>query len=519
MTLRDLPMWKSDSHGSDNSGMCPIIRPRRWTPRSGFATTGRRRIDAESPVEPERIHPPQTRRTIARSFRWLAVLLSALVASGCGVMRETLRMPTQAVTSVLPGGKTPKLDPTVLQADLQRYSDEFVSQTTTVLDEFAVRMGTDTARRQALRWKVMLGSTAVGIASGPNPRANLIDFVVLATGTRTSLEEFWTRGADGAAFQPWLKACQALETNAWALCQGLLTAPQEAELRQALRQWWEANPEGRSNFLVRPEEFGRVIRQAHQREPRSGSVFALVGLDPIASLDPAVQEVTRARLFAERALFTAQRAPFLLRWQIELLADQLTRGPEVQTVVETSDRLGRAAETATSTMAQLPDRLTEERKAILAALEEQEGRLRELSLEVGRTLAAGGTMSESLNKTLVTFDALMKRFGVGEPETAPAPAEPGEPFRIQDYGDTAQRLEAAARQLTELLHTLDQTLGSTNLSQLTAQVGPVVTDAQSRGQALVDYAFWRGLILVGAVFLAALVYRLLATRMGRVGAS
>ena len=445
------------------------------------------------------------------------MLISAMVASGCGVTRETLRMPTQAVHSVLPGGKKTTVDPTLLQADLQRYSDEFVSQTTTVLDEFAVRMGTDKARSQALRWKVMLGSTAVGIASGPNPRANLIDFVVLATGTRTSLEEFWTRGVDGTAFQPWLNTCRALETNAWVLCKGLLNAQQEAELRQALRQWWDANPEGRSSFLVRPEEFGRVIRQAHQREPRTGSVFALVGLDPIAGLDPAVQEVTRARLFAERALFTAQRAPFLLRWQIELLTDQLTRGPEVRTLVETSDRMGRAAESATSTMAQLPDRLTEERKAILAALNEQEGQLRELSLEVGRTLAAGGTMSESLNKTLVTFDALMKRFGVGEPETAPAPEKPGEPFRIQDYGDTALRLEAAARQLTELLRTLDQTLGSTNLNQLSASGALLVTEAQSRGQALVDNAFWKGLTLVGATFLAALAYRFLVIRMNRAG--
>jgi hypothetical protein len=126
-------------------------------------------------------------------------------------------------------------------------------------------------------------------------------------------------------------------------------------------------------------------------------------------------------------------------------------------------------------------------------------------------------MSESLNRTLVTFDALMKRFGVGEPETVPAPQEPGEPFRIQDYGDTAQRLEAAAKQLTELLRTFDQTLGSTNLNQLTAQVGPVVTDAQSRGQELVDYAFRKGLILVGAVFLAAVLYRFLAIRMNRAG--
>ena len=38
-----------------------------------------------------------------------------------------------------------------------------------------------------------------------------------------------------------------------------------------------------------------------------------------AGLDPAVREVTRTRLFAERAMFTFQHMPFLLRWQTELL--------------------------------------------------------------------------------------------------------------------------------------------------------------------------------------------------------
>ena len=57
-------------------------------------------------------------------------------------------------------------------------------------------------------------------------------------------------------------------------------------------------------------------------------------------------------------------------------------------------------------------------------------------------------MSTSLNTTLTTFDALMKRFGVGETHPAEADAQDAEPFRVRDYGDTAVRLEGAARQLT-----------------------------------------------------------------------
>ena len=126
----------------------------------------------------------------------------------------------------------------------------------------------------------------------------------------------------------------------------------------------------------------------------------------------------------------------------------------------------------------------------------QEESLTPLVAEVRQTLAAGSQMSTSLNTTLTTFDALMKRFGVGETNRVAAAKTNAQPFRIQDYGQTAVQLEAAAKQLTELLRTLDQTLGSTNLSQLSAQVGPMVQDAQTSGKEVVDYAFKKTILLV-----------------------
>jgi hypothetical protein len=128
-------------------------------------------------------------------------------------------------------------------------------------------------------------------------------------------------------------------------------------------------------------------------------------------------------------------------------------------------------------------------------------------------------MSTSLNTTLTTFDALMKRFGVGETNNASPPSTNTEPFRIEDYGQTAVQLEGAARQFTELLHSLDQTLGSTNLLQLAAQVGPAVQQAQAGGKELVDYAFWKGILLLAiacaALLVTVLLYRFLSARLAR----
>jgi ABC-type Fe3+ transport system permease subunit len=107
----------------------------------------------------------------------------------------------------------------------------------------------------------------------------------------------------------------------------------------------------------------------------------------------------------------------------------------------------------------------------------------------------------------------MKRFGVGETNSAGPPKTNAEPFPIQDYTQTAAQLEVTARQLTELLVTLDQTLGSTNLAKLSAQIGPVVQQAQTGGREIVDYAFWKGILLVVIALLAALIYRFLVVRL------
>ena len=151
-----------------------------------------------------------------------------------------------------------------------------------------------------------------------------------------------------------------------------------------------------------------------------------------------------------------------------------------------------------------------EREAIVKALQAQESTLTPLVNEVRQTLTAGAQMSTSLNTTLTTFDALMTRFGVGATNRGSLPGSNTEPFRIQDYGETAGKLEAAARQLTELLQTIDRTLGSTNRSQLAAQATPAVQQAQTGGQELVNYAFWRGILLLAIALLAALLYRFLA---------
>jgi hypothetical protein len=452
----------------------------------------------------------QTRPGSARRFSDFAAasLVLATVAAfspGCSV----LQAPQKVVNAVVPVvDRSNQPDPAELQTQIQRFSDDFFSRTTQSLDNYAAKVGTEQGRVVSLQLKLASLASMLSIASGPNPNVNLLDQVSAATLTRMMIEDYWLKTPNGPAFASWYENSRRLETNAWELAASVLKPAQVNELREGIAHWYKQNPELQMGFLARPQEFASMVRTDTQKQRGVESVFNLVNLDPTAGLDPAVREVTRSRLFAERAMFTVQRMPFLMRWQMELLGYELTSLPEVRQVVTNTTRLSESTERISQVAAELPDHITTERKAILAALELQEGKLRELAAEVNRTLASGAKMSDSLNTTITTFDGLMKRFGVGEPDTNSVPDTNSPPFNILDYGKVAGQIGGMSRDLNTLL---------TSANQSVTQLTKLSDEATARADRLVDRAFHRGIaliviFLVGAV-LAGLTYRKFAKRV------
>jgi hypothetical protein len=446
--------------------------------------------------------------------RVVGMLLLGLIIAlspGCSL----LRAPQAMVTAVSSVGQSKPPDPLELQVQEQRFADDAMTQTAQALDEYARQVGTESARVEALRLKVVLGSTLVNTASGPNPNANLMDLVFGAWLTRKTIEDYWMLTPNGPAFKPWLETSRRLETNVWEIAASVLKPAQVNELREAIRQWYAQNPDVRFGFFIRPHDFASLMRTSQGQGTGGSSVFSLAGLDPMAGLDPAVREITRTRLFAERALFVLQRMPFLVRLQADLLAHEVVAQPEVQLALtnttrlsDSMDRISRAADSVSQTAAQLPDRISAERKEILAALDQQEGKLRDLAAEVNRSLVSADKMSSSLTITITNFDALMKRFGVGEPGTNAAPATNSPPFNILDYGQVAQQVGAMATNLNTLLGSVNQ-----NVPQIERLSQTATADAQK----VVDHAYHLGLVLIAVLLaglvVAGLVYRFFAEKL------
>lgn len=435
----------------------------------------------------------------------LVCLVALLPGVGCRLVKRTAAVPQQIF---FPGGKSHQPDPGELQEILMRYADGYTAQTTKSVDELIDVAGSPFGQREALNFKITSASGGISIATGQNPYANLIDMVSLVSLSRMVLEDYSSSVTNGELYEPWLRRSKRLETNVWKIADQVLQEEQQADLREALETVYDSLPDLHKTFFVRPQELGAALPRTLSTDDDEGGLFNLSGLDIFSGLDPAVREITETRMFAERAMYMLQRMPWLLRWQSELLLLEATTQPQMAQALEdvtqisqSIDRASKAAETISETAAELPDRISAEREALVNALEDQEGQLTTL-------MVAGTELSESLSVTITNTDALMKRFGVGEPKPPGAQVKPGtnsKPFDILEYAQVAEQATLLARELDSVVSNLHATLESPALEKLSDQA-----TADVRG--ILNHAFLLAGGLVVLMLVCGLVYRAVAGR-------
>ncbi|MEQ1631069.1 MAG: hypothetical protein ABL997_01765, partial [Planctomycetota bacterium] len=136
-------------------------------------------------------------------------------------------------------------------------------------------------------------------------------------------------------------------------------------------------------------------------------------------------------------------------------------------------------------------------------LSEVDAPVNSMLAESRTTLAAGKELAAELTNTAAAVDAMLKRFDK-DPNEPPAPPAPdGKPFDIVEYGDTAERVGAAAKELRETIRTIDEALPKVDAS---------VEAAIARLDASIESAFQKGLY-IGLALLTAGATAVLAVRM------
>ncbi len=466
-------------------------------------------MNSVTPTTPER-------RPNGAVMPWFACLLlaSVLAGGGCGLLRETTSVPQRTVQAVSGKSSSDQPDPAVVQADLMRFADFAITQISRTVEGYIQTATNRDDMILGMRARLANARNLVGLVTDPNPNVALVDTLSMASLTSLGLERQVTISSSPQRLIPVLESARIIESNAWKMAQSILNTDQQRELHQAIESYHNAHPDRAGTIFSRPQEFANDIRAALNKNSRKdGGFFSMLTIDPMTGLDPAVREITQTRLFAERALFAAQHAPQILRWEVELLTLQLGDQPAMQTLVSNSTSLTESVDRTSRTVEELPDRISAEREAILNALKDQEGQLIKLTEQVEATLNAGDDMSTSLNTTLITFDALMKRFGVGEPVTNAAPPDPdAKPFDILDYAKTADEVAAMAEQIGKVLNDLNTTLDSPALDAQIAKLNDVSTQAAAQARGLMNHAFLLGAGLIVIACAGALLVRKLGQK-------
>jgi hypothetical protein len=203
-----------------------------------------------------------------------------------------------------------------LQEDLQRFQGRFSSWLADALEPLTTDPN-PAIRRGAMDLQVRFVSAALDIALGPDTDANLLDMVTFVEMARATTAAHWVpevfQGKQGAALG---EALRKAGEEVWEVARRVLSDPDETQLRQIIERWRAENPQQLHVAGMRLPNFANP----------GGAGFATTSAEArglFAGVRKAVQAADQARLLGERAVFAAQRLPFLIRMQARLASQQL----------------------------------------------------------------------------------------------------------------------------------------------------------------------------------------------------
>ena len=271
-----------------------------------------------------------TCRGLVRSLLFLLAALSG----GCSLFPWSTEIPSRTVKMIIPGmDSNAAVDPVGLQEEVTRSADIFLAGVITAADKLR-RDGTPISQTDLLTQKISYTTTVMALVTGPNAMTNLLEMLVLVTRSRMVVEAYWLPGVYGESARPFLDICRDAEIQLWQIATPLLTAAQQEELRQTIQTLHQQERDPPIFLPIQALNFVTAVAKVSQKKrSQPSSVFSLLMLDPLSGLDPATRELAETRLFAERALFLAQRMPDLLRWEMELFTLKTAEMPQMQQVV------------------------------------------------------------------------------------------------------------------------------------------------------------------------------------------
>jgi len=220
------------------------------------------------------------------------------------------------------------VDALELQESLQRFTTQFGDRVTQAMETLE-RSSQAGVRDEALRKNLLYVTSALEIATGPDPEVSLFDMTVFVRLSRAVVQKHWIpavyqeKGADLAEVFTWSE--RELED----LAEQALSRAQRTQLASVVDAWLADNPNQTRVEGVRLADFAEMAGSAAAER-------AIQAKSLLSSVSMATRAANQAMLLTERGLFLVHRLPSVWRLQARLAARdiatdlvlQLSEGPD-----------------------------------------------------------------------------------------------------------------------------------------------------------------------------------------------
>lgn len=409
-------------------------------------------------------------------------------------------------------------DSVELQAALFGYADTYIALTRQGADALMTTDRTPARRVRSIHAKLDGAQDVIEIVTGPNPTVALLDLAVMVTIQRKVWDEYWstTVFTDGSGAD-YSEAMAKLDAAAWRIVDETIPAKEAAALRRLAD---DLHRQYRDQVYVTSFRASKIARGLSAGDPARPpeSLLTLFGLDPLADLSPAVAEVTKARLLAERVFYYSQKAPALLGWRGELLLSATMTFPEVQktlgdvdTALASTKRFATLAEELPEVIAKnraeaitqagdvmaaqvsrldgalqreraaLLEGVADERRAVLEAFDTRHAEVESVLEQTRRTIEAANELSVAVKGVLTDARAFEGSMGASS-------GPPGHPFDIREYHRAIEAATGTLKELNTAVQSAKELVDSPEWREREATISRLADDLQGRAVRLVAYA-------------------------------
>jgi hypothetical protein len=339
-----------------------------------------------------------------------------------------------------------------LQDDLLRFESQFNANIEGASQALETLANSKIRYRAAIN-RLVYSSNSLNIALGPIPEANLLDMITFIELSRDVLEKHWIPNVFGADGQPLNQVFINASQQIWAIANKVLDPQQKKVLQNVILTWRSKHPHQIHVETVRLSTFS------------SESSAKAAGLDQdvsglFASLGQATQSVDSIKLFSERALYYAERAPFLFRLQARLGANEIMSDIGLNLV-------------------SFPSPLA------------QESTIKVLLKDVRETLLAMRTTLGDANSTVHSVNALMDQ--------------------MSDHPQSTRLAIAMTSQLTTLLKEWNHILSSSAYREGVSQAAAIANQVDQQSNRFLNKVAWLGFSLIAffwvTFFLSKVAYQ------------